>query len=882
MVSGPRQRGWLPHFGLAARLYLGIGGAVAFTLIASVVAWISFIELGEGQQEITQVHLPAIEDSLRLAGQSAIITATAPKLLNVADEAERSSILADLAAQERALGGLIDTLAQTLTAGEHRDSAASDALPRVRAAAGLLEPTLEDLGYEVGIRLSLEATMRARVASAVELHRRLVEQIGPLIDDTTFYLITGYDSLEDPRPVPLYRRVDERVLARFAALTELAAEANLLIGLLTESLSVPTVALLQPLRERFDAATDRFAGALAQLQGLPQRDRLLTDYRKLVLLGSGVGGIIDLRQRSIEHAIAAQRLLQQSREISALLTEEVETIVESARVGTLASVTASTASVEFGRSLLLLLNALAILGAILLCWLYVKRSFTDPVLQITHAAERFERERFDPALLARPRRRSDELGHLARTFTRMAEEVQQRTDTLDRLVAERTAELNEKNRALEQSLRQIADELTMAQRMQLSILPREVPTMVDLSLFARMRAARSVGGDFYDIIELDRDRLGLVIADVSDKGVPAALLMAVACTKIKDIALHSDSPGEVLGRLNETLADGNEAAMFVTVFYGILDHRNGRFTYANGGHDAPFLQRGEKQAEMLPRTGGIALGLMPGADYEEASVDLDPADTIFFYTDGVTEAFNSQGDPFTALRLKNVLYEARSLSVQELGHRVISDLETFTEGVPQSDDITCVVMRYHPAVTGDAKDGGDAEDEAEAPGGEKAGGEKAGGEKAGGETTGGETTGGEVPWPFSWEMAADLEGLAPLAEAVEAFIEAESLPAGLAFQLNLVLDELLTNTINYGCAGTSDCRIAVKMRREGGEIAVLVEDDAAPFNPLDAPPPDLDKSLEDRPIGGLGVHLVRSTMDDLAYRREAGRNRLAMRKRLQD
>lgn len=846
------ERRRLPRFGLAARLYVGIGGAVAFTLVASIVAWLSFVELGEHQQEITGVHLPAIEGSLRLAQQSAAIAATAPKLLNVADEAERSAVLADLAAQESELQRLLDDLANALGSsdGHLADSAAgAGALPRVRELTQQLEPTLADLGYEVGVRLSLDATMRDRVASAVEAHRRLVESIGPMIDDDTFYLITGYRRLEDPRPVPLYRRVDVPVLTRYAALTELAAEANLLVGLLTESLSVPTAPLLQPLRERFDAASDRFAGALSQLEPSAQRDRLLSEYRRLVLLGSGVGGIIELRQRSIRHEQAAQLLLQQSRELAAALTGEVEGIVAAARQGTLASVVASDESIEFGRGLLLLLNGLAILGAVLLCWLYVKRSFTDPVLQLTAAAQDFERQRFDPALLARPRRRSDELGNLARVFTRMAEEVQQRTDTLDRLVAERTAELNEKNRALEQSMRQIAEELAMAQRMQLSILPRDVPALEDLSLFARMRAARSVGGDFYDIIELDRDRLGLVIADVSDKGVPAALLMAVACTKVKSIALGCDRPGAVLEALNEQLADGNEAAMFVTVFYGILDHRAGRLTYANGGHDAPFLQRGDAPAQPLPRTGGLAVGLMPGVSYDEASVELSAGDTIFFYTDGVTEAFNSRGDPFTALRLKQVLYEARSLSVQELGHRVISDLEHFTEGTPQSDDITCVVLRYHPAVSAQATE--ESEDLAAGP------------------------------WPFEHRLEGGLEGLSALAEAVEGYLEAESLPAKLAFQLNLVLDELLTNTVNYGCAGREGgCSVVVRLRREPGEIVVLLEDDTMPFNPLDAPPPDLDKSLEDRPIGGLGVHLVRTTMDRLAYRHEAGLNRLAMRKRL--
>jgi sigma-B regulation protein RsbU (phosphoserine phosphatase) len=380
--------------------------------------------------------------------------------------------------------------------------------------------------------------------------------------------------------------------------------------------------------------------------------------------------------------------------------------------------------------------------------------------------------------------------------------------------------------------------LAMAQRMQLSILPRHLPEHNDLALFARMQAARSVGGDFYDIIELDGDRIGIVIADVSDKGVPAALLMAVCCTRIKSIAMREPSPGKVMAELNNTLSDANDTAMFVTAFYGVVDLATGRFSYANAGHDAPMLLRGQSPAEPLPRTGGLALGWVADTVYDEANVVLQPGDTVFLYTDGITEAFDDCGEAFSALRLKDVLYRARSLSVESLCRQVIDDIHSHTRGCAQSDDITCVAIRYRP----------------------------------------------EAVSELIHRMPASLEALAPLAGAVESFIEQEKLPSKLGFQLNLVLDELLTNTINYGFAQDrrppTERHIEVLLRRQGQDLVLVLEDDAAAFNPLDAPPPDLDKSLEERRIGGLGIHLVRNIMNELHYERDGRMNRLTLRKRL--
>jgi len=834
-MSKPHRR----RLGLAARLYIAIGGAVAFTLVASLVAWMAFIELGEQQQSVARENVPAITLSLRLARQSALIAAAAPKMLTVTTEDERLRVIAELQGQHAELDLMFDALAGTLS-DDPENSETRAALNDVRTDSGQFSASLMALSQSVGLRLALQSELDRQVERAVDAHRELLEAITPLMDDATFYLVTGYRSLDDAAPVPLEQRIDESAQLYFAALADLAAEANMMIGLLTESDSIDQTALLGPLRERFEASAGRFATALGALAGSAERESIRLPYETLLRLGRSGQGVIELRRRILEQALAAVDLVDRNRQVANVLTRDVERIVDAAEDATQASLAATNETIRSGRRLLLGLNALAILGSIAMGWVYIKRAFTRPVTQLTLAAERFERHRFDPAMLAATAQRSDELGHLARTFTRMAEEVQARQDTLDRLVAERTQQLSEKNQALEASMKQIAEELAMAQRMQLSILPHQIPKHEELELFARMQAARSVGGDFYDIIELDEGHVGIVIADVSDKGVPAALLMAVCCTRIKSIAMRKRSPGQVLVELNNTLAESNDTAMFVTAFYGVIDLATGAFSYANAGHDAPILLREGRPAEPLPRTGGLALGLVPDAEYDERTFALQPGDTVFLYTDGITEAFNDCGDAFSALRLKKALSRACSLTVESLCRTVIDDIQDHTRGCAQSDDLTCVAIRYRPEAT--------------------------------------------VLHELVHPVPAVLESLAPLAQAVEGFLERESLPSKLAFQLNLVLDELLTNTINYGFENDgrppAERHIAVRLWREGEDLVMVLEDDAAAFNPLDAPPPDLDKSLEERRIGGLGIHLVRNVMDQLHYERDGRMNRLTLRKRL--
>ena len=238
-------------------------------------------------------------------------------------------------------------------------------------------------------------------------------------------------------------------------------------------------------------------------------------------------------------------------------------------------------------------------------------------------------------------------------------------------------------------------ELRVARDMQMSILPQRFPSTATCDTHAIMTPAQDVGGDFYDVFHLPEHRLGIVMADVSGKGVPAALFMMVSRTLVKGNAVSNLSPGEALTQVNNLLGEENERAMFVTLLFGIFDTTSGSFTYANAGHCAPYLVRsGEKPREM-PSTQGIALGVVPDFPYSEATVRLDPGDRIFLYTDGVPEAEAPDKELFENYRLEDILEGVAEKSPEEMNRAVLDAVREFSGGEHQSDDITCLTLAYH-------------------------------------------------------------------------------------------------------------------------------------------------------------------------------------------
>ena len=242
------------------------------------------------------------------------------------------------------------------------------------------------------------------------------------------------------------------------------------------------------------------------------------------------------------------------------------------------------------------------------------------------------------------------------------------------------------------ALTALQNELDLARSTQQSILPKTFPESPDYQVFANMEPARNVGGDFYDVIRLEDERVGLAIADVSDKGVPAALFMMSSRTLLKGAAIGSIDPGKAIREVNELLYDENESLMFVTVLYSIYDPASGILTYSNGGHDAPMLVRSDGTTTLLPLTGGVALGIAPDQKFLSRTVQLEPGDTVVFYTDGVTEAMNGDGEQFGLRRMSDVFAASPPRNSEQAAQAMFDAVKAFVGDTPQSDDITCLAL----------------------------------------------------------------------------------------------------------------------------------------------------------------------------------------------
>jgi len=471
------------------------------------------------------------------------------------------------------------------------------------------------------------------------------------------------------------------------------------------------------------------------------------------------------------------------------------------------------------------------------------RHVTEPVKLISAAAANIENYSFDEKSLKSVLDRRDELGELARTFRGMAHEVIAREEALDSQVAMRTAELEKKNRELEDSRKRLAGELETAQAMQQAILPTDFPEHEGYSGFAFMVPAREMGGDFYDFFSLEDGRIGVVIADVSGKGVPAAFFMSVGRTIMRSVARRGLPPGECLAEANRRLCAANPMELFITVFYGILDPATGTFRYASGGHNPPILVEADGEATFLAGTDGIALGVMDDMPYDDAVLTMTPGGTLYLYTDGVTEAQDPSGNEFGEDRLVACLKDAHLLSPQALAVKVLDMTDKFAAGAPQADDVTCLVLRFD------------------------------------GKTDGNETASGSRRLDIC--LRNDLADIRSLASQVERFGATHGVPSGAIFNLNLALDELLTNTVSYGYDDDGIHAILVTLTLEDNTLTAEIEDDGRPFDPLsDAPEPDLDSDIEDRSIGGLGTYFVKAFMDDVSYFRDGNKNRIILTKSL--
>lgn len=320
------------------------------------------------------------------------------------------------------------------------------------------------------------------------------------------------------------------------------------------------------------------------------------------------------------------------------------------------------------------------LGFLSFAIVLIARSITRPLREMANATKDIGSGNLDIELP--PVRSHDEVGKLTEAFGYMK-----------RSLKEYIRELTETTASKER----IENELKIAHDIQMSILPKMFPPFPErreFDIYATIKPAKEVGGDFYDFFFIDDEHLCFVIADVSGKGIPASLFMAVTKTLIKAKAAKGSLPSDILSEVNNELCIGNDNTMFVTVFCGILDIHSGKVFYSNGGHNPPLLVRKDGNIAFLGTSNGVMLGVLEGFEYKTESLVLEQGDTLFLYTDGVNEAMNSQQELFSEQRLMEELIGCQNRSTKNTVELVMGKLSEFSSGADQSDDITILVMRF--------------------------------------------------------------------------------------------------------------------------------------------------------------------------------------------
>lgn len=288
----------------------------------------------------------------------------------------------------------------------------------------------------------------------------------------------------------------------------------------------------------------------------------------------------------------------------------------------------------------------------------------------------------------------DPLRRLASVMRDLSRRIVEQHQTLSSMVHELREALVTKTK-----LAGLQQELEIARQVQLAILPRDVPRDTRIEVNGLMTPAREVGGDFFDYFMVDRNTFGFVVADVSGKGVPAALFMAISRTLLKSTALFEASPALCMRRINDVLASENDQMLFVTMLYGIVDLRTGRVTYVNAGHNPPYLVSKGGESALVPPTGGMAVAVVEDFPYAERELKLAPGETLFLFTDGVTEAFDPDGLAYGEGRLVEVLGTACGAE-QPIGaaaDAVVASVRAFEQGLPPADDLTCLAVRFRGA-----------------------------------------------------------------------------------------------------------------------------------------------------------------------------------------
>ena len=467
--------------------------------------------------------------------------------------------------------------------------------------------------------------------------------------------------------------------------------------------------------------------------------------------------------------------------------------------------------------------AIVVVGLFLMLFLIIRiiSRALRPLRELAKEAESIAMGRFDHKLP--DYHREDEIGQLSQSFRYMQQSLVQYIEELKKTTTQKAS---------------IDNELRVASAIQMGMLPKKFPSPPerdDIDIYASLTPAREVGGDFFDFIIRD-EKLFFCIGDVSGKGVPASLFMAVTRSIFRTVSSRESMPNRIVQVLNGAINEMNDAGMFVTLFVGVLDLPTGLLRYCNAGHDAPLLVG--VGVGTLPVVANLPVGVMPDWEYVMQQAHIFTGTTIFLYTDGLSEAENASHELFRIERINMVAEDALSdqhQSPKNLIQSMSDAVHQFVGDAEQSDDLTMMAIQYNKQQS-------------------------------------------KVLFRRNIVLNNDIQEVPRLNAFVEEVCESQDFNPATTMRITLAIEEVVVNVINYGYPRGTQDTISVEAQTNEMRIKFTIIDRGMPFDPTTKSDADIHLKAADRPIGGLGIHVVRRLMDSMNYERIDGHNVLTLRK----
>ena len=451
-----------------------------------------------------------------------------------------------------------------------------------------------------------------------------------------------------------------------------------------------------------------------------------------------------------------------------------------------------------------------------------------PLMMIIDETSHFAEHHGELSGVLKKIKNRDELGLLAHSIEKMSGDMNRYINDLTQATAEKE---------------RIGAELNVATKIQSEMLPRVFPPYKnhpEIELFATMTPAKEVGGDFYDFFMVDDDHFVVSVADVSGKGVPAALFMVIAKTLLKDAAYRFKTPAEIFEHVNETLCESNESGLFVTCWLAIFEISTGKLTFANAGHTSPVIYK-DGEISFLESKPNLMLAAMEGIPYKNHEISIKPGDRLFLYTDGITEATNSSNQLYGEERLLSIMKteKAKNLTSKELLAFVRSDIDKFVAQAPQFDDITMLEMVY---------------------------------KSKNNESTTGDTKMNEM------RITAEDKNMDTVTDFIHSCLPEDCTPV-IINKIDLAVEEIFVNIAHYAYNPTvGEAWISASF--VDNTLTIIFKDNGKEFNPIAKADPDITLRAEERDIGGLGIFLTKKFMDSVNYEYKNRQNILTIRKKI--